>query len=123
MVQRITADPQVTPPPNPEKPIASASHRTTIRSIVTAAGDERRRTSYFSRSPAKYASLAAAYALTGKGDRAAAELAAARQLVGDDRYSSIARLQAVGEFGVPKVRTLFEATLLAGLRRAGMPEE
>ena len=72
--------------------------------------------------PYVHASLAAAYALTGKGDRAAAELAAARQLVGDDRYSSIARLQAVGEFGVPKIRTLFEATLLAGLRKAGMPE-
>jgi hypothetical protein len=39
------------------------------------------------------------------------------------RYSSIARLQAVGYFGVPKIRALYEATYLAGLRKAGMPEE
>ena len=39
--------------------------------------------------------LASAYALNGEIERAAAELAEARRLVGDDRYSSIARLRAV----------------------------
>jgi hypothetical protein len=41
----------------------------------------------------------------------------------DDRYSSIARLRAVGPFGGPKIRALFEATYFVGLRKAGMPEE
>ena len=67
--------------------------------------------------------LASAYALKGESERAAAELAEARRLVADDRYASIARLQAVGYFGVPKIRALFEATYFAGLRKAGMPEE
>ena len=43
--------------------------------------------------------LASAYALNGEIERAAAELAEARRLVGDDRYSSIARLRAVEIFG------------------------
>jgi adenylate cyclase len=73
--------------------------------------------------------LASAYALRGETERAAAELAQARRLVGDDRFSSIARLTAVGYFGgsgywgVPNVRALFEATYFAGLRKAGMPED
>jgi TolB-like protein/Flp pilus assembly protein TadD len=67
--------------------------------------------------------LASGYALKGDTDRAAAELAEARRLVGDDRYSSIARLRAIGSWGVPKVRALFEATYFAGLRKAGVPEE
>ena len=58
-----------------------------------------------------------------KLNAAAAELAETRRLVSDDRCSSIARLKAVGYFGVPKVRALFEATYFAGLRKAGMPEE
>jgi hypothetical protein len=43
----------------------------------------------------------------------------------DDRYSSLGPSGAVEDFGalVPKVRTLLEATYLAGLRTAGMPEE
>jgi adenylate cyclase len=67
--------------------------------------------------------LAAAYALEGKTDRAAAELAEARRLNADGRYSSIAHLKAVGGFGVPTVRALYEATYFVGLRKAGMPEE
>ena len=73
--------------------------------------------------------LAAAYALKGDLDRAAAELAEARRLRLDGRYSSIARLKATGVLGmredsmVPKIRALFETTYLAGLRKAGMPEE
>jgi adenylate cyclase len=67
--------------------------------------------------------LASAYALKGESERAVAELAEARRLGGDDRYSSIARTKAVGYFGVPKVRALYETTVFAGLRKAGMPEE
>ena len=66
--------------------------------------------------------LASAYGLKGETDRAAAELAEARRLSGNDRYSSIARV-ATEYFGVPKIRALFEATYFAGLRNAGMPEE
>jgi hypothetical protein len=32
-------------------------------------------------------------------------------------------LKAVGYFGVPKIRALFEATIFVGLRKAGVPEE
>jgi len=74
--------------------------------------------------PGIRAELASAYALKGETDRAFAELAEARKLSLDDRYSSIARLTAVvGYWGVPKIRDLFEATYFAGLRKAGMPEE
>jgi adenylate cyclase len=67
--------------------------------------------------------LASSYALRGNTERAAAELAQARRMSGDDRFSSIARLKAIANFGVPKTRALFEATYFAGLREAGMPEE
>jgi adenylate cyclase len=68
------------------------------------------------------AHLAAAYGLKGETDRASAELAAAQRLSSDDRYSSLARLRA-RDFGVPKMRALYEATYFAGLRKAGMPEK
>jgi len=73
--------------------------------------------------------LVSAYALEGKNEQAFAELSETRRLSRDDRYLSIARLQAAGYagsrgyWGVPKVRALFEATYIAGLRKAGMPEE
>ena len=72
--------------------------------------------------------LASAYALNGETERAANELTEARRLSGDDRHSSIAKLLKTGEtgsgyWGVPKIRALYEATYLAGLRKAGMPEE
>jgi predicted Zn-dependent protease len=68
--------------------------------------------------------LASAYALKGYLDHARAELAEARRLEGgNDVYSSIARMRAIGYWGVPKVRALFEATFFAGLRKAGVPEE
>jgi hypothetical protein len=74
--------------------------------------------------PGLWAHLAAAYALRGDAEAAAADLAEARRLTLDDRYSSIARLKADGgPSGVPKVRALFEETYVAGLRKAGMPEE
>ena len=75
------------------------------------------------RHPQPHPWLAAAYAVRGDIERAAAELAEARRLTSDDRYSSVARLKAVGYFGVPKVRALYEATYFAGLRKAGMPVE
>ena len=71
--------------------------------------------------------LAAAYALKGDTERASAELAEARRLSSDGRYSSIARERADGSisgyWGVQKIRALVEATYFAGLRKAGMPEE
>ena len=73
--------------------------------------------------PYTRAQLAAAYALNGETDRAAAELGEARRLGGDDRFSSLTRLRAVGNYGVPKIRALYEATYFKGLRLAGMPEE
>jgi adenylate cyclase len=73
--------------------------------------------------PGVHALLASAYALNGDAARAAAELAETRRLIGNDRYSSIARLRAVGYWGVPKIHALYEATYFTGLRKAGMPEE
>jgi adenylate cyclase len=70
-----------------------------------------------------HAPLAAAYALRGEIERAAAELAEAQRLSGDDRFSSIATFRDGRYFGVPNIRALYEATYFAGLRKAGMPEE
>ncbi len=69
-----------------------------------------------------HAFLASAYALKGETDRAAAELAEARRLTGKGSYASIARIRTRLE-GVPTVRGLYETTYLAGLRKAGVPEE
>jgi TolB-like protein/DNA-binding winged helix-turn-helix (wHTH) protein len=66
--------------------------------------------------------LAAAYALKGETERAATELAEARRLSHDDRYSTVARLKATQHVGSPKVRAMFEQTYFAGLRKAGMAE-
>jgi tetratricopeptide (TPR) repeat protein len=66
--------------------------------------------------------LASAYALSGEIERAASQLAEARALSRDGRYSSIARLQHVGLPGAPEIRALLESTYLVGLRKAGMPE-
>jgi hypothetical protein len=65
--------------------------------------------------------LAAAYALRGEIERAAAELTEARRLSFDDRYSSIARL--FRHSWMSKIRALIDVTYIAGLRKAGMPEE
>jgi tetratricopeptide (TPR) repeat protein len=67
--------------------------------------------------------LASAYALRGETEHAAAELAEARRLAAEGSWSSIVRLKARGSWGVPKTRSLFEATYFVGLRKAGMPEE
>jgi hypothetical protein len=67
--------------------------------------------------------LASAYALKGEMGRAASALAEVRRLSGDGFYSRIARVKAARYFGVPKVSALYEATYIAGLRKAGIPEE
>ena len=68
--------------------------------------------------------LASAYALKGETERAAAELAEARRLTNNDRWSSIAHRKAKsgGWWGVTEIRDLYEATYFTGLRKAGMPE-
>jgi TolB-like protein len=73
--------------------------------------------------PYAHAFLASVYALTDKSERAAVELAEARRLASNDRFSSLARLRAVGNWGVPKIRALYETTYIEGLRKAGIPEE
>jgi adenylate cyclase len=75
--------------------------------------------------PFQRSRLAAAYALRGETERAAAELTEAQRLDGGDLFSGINRLRAFpGAWqGVPKIRALYEATYFAGLRKAGMPEE
>jgi adenylate cyclase len=74
-------------------------------------------------SPWPHLWLASAYALKGETERAGAELAEARRLLGAGSFSSIAQVMAHGYWGVPKTRSWFEATYLAGLRKAGVPEE
>jgi hypothetical protein len=75
--------------------------------------------------PATSIDGAAAYALRGETERAAAELAEARRLDGGDLFSGIAHLKGFpGAWqGVPKIRALYEPTYFAGPRKAGMPEE
>jgi adenylate cyclase len=70
-----------------------------------------------------HAFLASAYGLKNETERANAELAEARRLGTDGRFTSIARLKVAVSYGVPKIRALHEATFFAGLRKAGMPEE
>jgi hypothetical protein len=62
------------------------------------------------------------FLLNGEARRAATELAEARGLSSNDRYSSIARLKAL-DFWAPKARALLETTYFTGLRKAGMPEK
>ena len=58
------------------------------------------------------------------GTESESVLAEAQRLSPDGRFSSLGRLKAaLGYWGVPKVRALFEATYFAGLRKAGMSEE
>jgi adenylate cyclase len=75
--------------------------------------------------PFNHSSLAAAYALSGDLERAATELAEARRLIGDGSFSSIAKIEAGRSWKSlsPKTRTLAEATYIAGLRKAGVPDD
>jgi TolB-like protein/DNA-binding winged helix-turn-helix (wHTH) protein len=72
--------------------------------------------------PYVYARLASAEALKGNTERAAAELAEARRLDGDGRYSSISRL-ASEYLGVPKIQALYQSIYFTGLRTAGIPDK
>ena len=74
--------------------------------------------------PGPHITLASAYALKGETERAAAELAKARKLVGEGSFASIAKMK-VGAWSSwsPKTRALYQATYYVGLRKAGMPEE
>src|SRR5262249_33097506 len=70
-----------------------------------------------------HAYLASAHALKGDIKPAEAELAEARGLDGAGCCTSIARLKNIEDFGVQAIRTAYDTTLFAGLRKAGMPEE
>ena len=72
-----------------------------------------------------HALLASAYGLEGGTERAAAELAEARRLLGQGSYSSIAKMRAGAYWAAssPKIRGLVEATYFAGLRKAGVPDK
>jgi TPR repeat protein len=67
--------------------------------------------------------LAVVYGNKGELARAAAELAEARKRDSTDRHTTIARGRANGDLNTPVLRTQFEGIFLAGLRKAGMPEE
>jgi TolB-like protein len=74
--------------------------------------------------PFVHALLASAYGLKGEIERAAAELAEARRLTGDNHFVSVARLKAFGKVrGYYRGKNIdWEGTYFAGLRKAGMPE-
>jgi TolB-like protein len=72
--------------------------------------------------PSFRAWLASAYALTGDTDSAAVELGEAQRLSSSNRFSSIASTKAWYSV-TPTIAGLLEDIFLAGLRKAGMPEE
>ena len=63
--------------------------------------------------PYAHSHLASAYALRGETERATIELAEARRLSLDGRYSSIAQLQATAYYGVPNIRAQIRSTGLS----------
>jgi predicted Zn-dependent protease len=69
--------------------------------------------------------LASACALVGDIERAGSELAEARRLSGNNSPSSVAQAKATAaeDFMAPAIRARFETTYLAGLRKAGVPEQ
>jgi len=67
--------------------------------------------------------LAAAYGFKGEQELARAELAEAMKLTGSDRYSSVARTRANGDFYTPALRDRWETVYFPGIRNAGLPEE
>ena len=72
--------------------------------------------------PLPHAYLAASCALSGDIPRAQGELRHARNLSGDDRFASIARMKGARFYGVPRIYELFEATYFTGLRKAGLQD-
>jgi adenylate cyclase len=73
--------------------------------------------------PGPHAWLASAFALSGNIERAVGELGEARRLSPDQRYLSVRHFEESQSFGSNKTRALAQATFLAGLREAGMPEK
>jgi TolB-like protein/cytochrome c-type biogenesis protein CcmH/NrfG len=69
-----------------------------------------------------HAWLASAYALQGNTESAATDLAEARRLSGDKRYTSIASHKAAQPFIAPKIHDLAEQTFYVGLRKVGVPD-
>jgi hypothetical protein len=76
--------------------------------------------------PTPHPLLAAAYGLKGDLTRAAAELAETHEALerrNDDRFGTIALVRKNGDLNTPVLHDRFEQYFLAGLRKAGMPEE
>ena len=76
-----------------------------------------------SRAAAHRRAAAAAYGLRGDEQLARVRLAEAIRLTASDKYSTIARIRANGELNTPALHDRFESVFLAGLRKAGLPEE
>jgi phosphoglucomutase len=72
--------------------------------------------------PNHYLSVAILYLLAHR-PHWPAEAAVSKTVVSSSDDPVDHALKAVGYFGVPNTRALFEATYFAGLRKAGMPEE
>ena len=76
--------------------------------------------------PPSYAALAVAYGLKGDLPRAAAELAKSSEGLrrrNDNRWGSIALVRKNADWNTPPLHDRFEKFWIAGLRKAGMPEE
>jgi TolB-like protein/class 3 adenylate cyclase/Flp pilus assembly protein TadD len=76
--------------------------------------------------PVAHSLLAAAYGLKGDAARAAAELAEFSEAAkghADSRFATIALVRKNGDLNTPALHDRFEEFLIAGLRKAGMPEE
>ena len=67
--------------------------------------------------------LATAYGLKGEKELAIAEMAEAQRLIGSDRFSTIARCRANGDFYTPALRDRWETVYFPGAHAAGLPEE
>jgi hypothetical protein len=67
--------------------------------------------------------LVSAYGLAGEGERAAVELAEARQLSADDARWSVAHARTFERYQAPEIRALFDANVIAGWRKAELPEQ
>ena len=76
--------------------------------------------------PVAHSLLAAAYGLKGDAARAADELAEFSKAAkghADSRFATIALVRKNGDLNTPALHDRFEELLIAGLRKAGMPEE
>jgi tetratricopeptide (TPR) repeat protein len=76
--------------------------------------------------PVAHSLLAAAYGLKGDAARAADELAEfskAAKRHADSRFATIALVRKNGDLNTPALHDRFEEFLIAGLRKAGLPEE